>query len=307
MHGDLTMGSLVAFQSLMASFMTPVNTLANLVNGLQTVQANVNRLDDVLSYRQDPLAAVPDAQPDEPAKLDGRVTLAHVTFGYSRLAPALLQDFHLHLEPGARIALVGGSGSGKSTVVKLVSGLFAPWSGTVRFDGRTQDAVPRDVFTNSIAVVDQDIVMFEGTIRDNLTLWDTTIPDDAVIRACKDAAIHDDITARDGGYDSRVAEGGANFSGGQRQRLEIARALVRNPRILVMDEATSALDTLTEHRIDLNLRARGCTCIIVAHRLSTIRDADEIVVLDRGTVVQRGTHDELVADTGGLYAALINA
>lgn len=306
MRGDLSMGSLVAFQSLMLSFMAPVNLLSTLVGGLQTMEGNLARLDDVLRYEADPLTVGRPLEDDAPAKLDGEVRLEGVTFGYSRLAPPLIDGFELHLEPGARVALVGGSGSGKSTVAKVVSGLYPQWSGEVLFDGRAQGAIPRDTFTSSVAVVDQDVVMFEGTVRENLTLWDPTVSDDDLTRACVDAEIHDDITAREGGYDSRVDEGGVNFSGGQRQRLEIARALVKNPRILIMDEATSALDTLTEQRIDLNLRRRGCTCIIIAHRLSTIRDADEIIVLDRGAVVQRGSHDELLA-VGGAYAALIEA
>jgi NHLM bacteriocin system ABC transporter peptidase/ATP-binding protein len=306
-EGQLSLGMLVAFQSLMASFTTPVQNLVNLASNLQEVEGQMNRLEDVLSYRVDPRTETPPGAPptEERTKLNGALELEGVTFGYSRLDKPLIEGFSLVLKPGQRVALVGPSGSGKSTVAKLVTGLYEPWDGRVLFDGRHHREVPRPVFANSVSVVDQEITLFGGSIRDNLTLWDRTIPDQVVVQACQDACIHDDITAREGGYDAEVEEGGKNFSGGQRQRLEIARALVTNPRILVLDEATSALDTVTEQIIDRNLRRRGVTCIISAHRLSTIRDADEILVLQRGKLVQRGTHDALVQDKDGLYRQLV--
>jgi NHLM bacteriocin system ABC transporter peptidase/ATP-binding protein len=306
MDGALTIGKLIAFQSLMQQFMQPIGQIVQLGGDFQELTGNLARLDDVLGNEVDPVvktqwASVRDAslpQAITAPKLEGYLEIRNLTFGYNRTAPPLIRDFNVSLRPGQRVAFVGGSGSGKSTIAKLVAGLYQPWAGEILFDGKPREEIPRSVLVNSLAMVEQDVLLFSGSVRDNLTLWDTTIPESNLVQACRDAAIHDVIMALPGGYNADLLEGATNLSGGQRQRLEIARTLVNNPSILLMDEATSALDTETERIITANLRLRGCTCLIVAHRLSTIRDCDEIIVLNRGEVVQRGNHDQLRQQPG---------
>jgi NHLM bacteriocin system ABC transporter peptidase/ATP-binding protein len=301
-RGGLTVGELVAFQTLLTSFMRPMNRLVALAGDLQTMEGLMDRVDDVTRYPVDPQVTDPDPL-EPPQRLQGHLELRAVSFGYSRLGPALFQGLDLRLGPGMRVALVGPTGCGKSTLLRLITGLYQPWAGEILLDGLPRARWPRQILAASLAAVDQDPVVFTGTLRENLTFWDATVPEPVLVQACMDACIHEEISRRPGAYDSPMEEAGRNFSGGQLQRLEIARALASEPRILLLDEATSALDTVTEGRIVASLRRRGCACVIAAQRLSTVRDADEIIVLAQGGVVDRGSHRELMVRCG-LYRQL---
>ncbi len=307
MRGEFTLGMVTAFQGFLSAFMMPAMQLVSSGQQLQEMRTQMERVEDVMNYRED--VSFSDAPAREDVvyeKLRGEVELKNVTFGYSRLAEPLIENFSLKIKPGGSVALVGGSGCGKSTLAKLISGLYQPWSGEILFDGKPMSQIDRSVFTGSVAVVDQDIILFDDTVANNLKMWDDSLPDFEMILACRDAQIHEDILARPGGYQSKIRDGGLDLSGGQRQRLEIARALAQDPHVLIMDEATSALDARTEYDVTRAVKERGVTCILIAHRLSTIRDADEIIVLDRGKVVERGTHEELFA-LGGYYTELITS
>lgn len=307
MRGEWTVGMISAFSGFLSSFLSPATKLIHASQSLQEMRTDMERIEDIMEYPVDVECGPEDVGDDvEFDKLSGRIELKNVTFGYSRLAPPLIKDFSMTLEPGQRVAFVGGSGCGKSTLSKLISGLYKPWSGEILFDGKPIDQINRNVFTGSLAVVDQDIILYEDTIANNIKMWDTSIEDFEMILAARDAQIHDAIMKRDGGYQYVLAEGGKDLSGGERQRLEIARVLAEDPTIIILDEATSALDAKTEFNVVQSISNRGITSIVVAHRLSTIRDCDEIIVLDQGQVVERGTHDELYAK-GGAYARLVTS
>lgn len=313
MTGEMTVGTLMGFYVLAGNFIHPVARFAQFSDLLETLEADLSRMDDVFDSSQDTFLH-PDDDPgrqqrvvalDGRLRLIGRLEIRDVTFGFQRNRAPLIDGFNLVVEPGQRIAVVGPSGSGKSTLALLAAGLHQPWSGEILYDDRPLSDIPREVFCRSVAIVDQHPVLFAATIRDNLAMWDATTPDRFLTAAAQDAAIHDEIMGRPAGYDSNVEEGGRNFSGGQRQRLEIARALINNPSVLILDEATSALDATTELLIDDRIRRRGCSCLIIAHRLSTIRDADRIIVMDRGRIMEEGTHSDLYAE-GGIYRRLIH-
>ncbi len=303
LKGEFTVGMVMAFQSLLSSFTAPANMLISAGQTIQEMTTQMERLEDVMKYPDD-VVFENKCQTDNVEKLSGRLEMKNVTFGYSKLGEPLLKDFNLTLEPGKKVAFVGASGCGKSTLAKLISGLYRPWSGEILFDGKPISEIDHDVFTGSVSVVDQDVIMFDDTVSENIKMWNSSIEDFEAILAARDACIHEDIMLRADGYRHKLLENGKDFSGGQRQRLEIARALAQEPTILIMDEATSALDAKTEYDVVKRITDRGITCVVIAHRLSTIRDCDEIIVLQKGRVVERGTHDSLYA-LGGLYTSLV--
>ena len=306
MGGEFTLGMILSFQGFLTAFMSPAMTLVTAGQTIQEMRTEMERVEDVMAYPPDPnYTDAPLREDTDYSKLRGNVELRDVSFGYSRLGKPLIEHFSMSMKPGSRVAFVGSSGCGKSTLSKLISGLYEPWSGEILFDGKPISEIDRTVFTSSVAVVDQDIVLFEDTIANNIKMWDGSIQDFEMILAARDAQIYDDIMAREGGFYGRMTEGGRDLSGGQRQRLEIARVLAQDPSVIIMDEATSALDAKTEYELVKAVRQRGITCIVIAHRLSTIRDCDEIIVLDKGKVVERGTHEALYA-RNGVYTELIS-
>lgn len=312
MSGTLSVGELMAGYFIANGFLGPVGGLLLSMDTIHVLDADLRRVSDVLDARDDPSVVAKDGtRASGIATIDGRLRLAgylelrSVSFGYKPRGRPLLQDFNLSVRPGQRVAIVGPSGSGKSTVALLIAGVCRSWEGEVLFDGRPREEIPHRIFSESVAVVSQQISLFAGSVRDNLTMWNPAVPDELVIGAARDAGIHGDIARRPRNYSAHVEEGGTNFSGGQRQRLEIARALVSRPSLVVLDEATSSLDAVLEAEIDDALRRRGCACVIIAHRLSTVRDCDEIIVLAKGRTIQQGSHDELMRDRAGLYRHLV--
>ncbi len=303
-NGKFTVGMVMAFQGLLSSFSAPASSTITAGQTIQEMTTQMERLEDVMEYPTDEVFTY-KTDDEITGKLSGKLEMKNVTFGYSKLADPLLTDFNLTLEPGKKVAFVGASGCGKSTLAKLISGLYQPWSGEILYDGKHISEISHEVFTGSVSVVDQDIIMFDDSISDNIKMWNSSIEDFEMVLAARDACIHEDITLREGGYNQKVLENGKDFSGGQRQRIEIARALAQEPTILIMDEATSALDAKTEFDVVNRITERGITCVIIAHRLSTIRDCDEIIVLDKGKVVERGTHDYLY-ELGGVYTSLVS-
>lgn len=303
LRGELSVGMLLAFQGFMSSFLSPVNDIVNASKTIVVMRSQMERIEDVMKFPEDHREEEGDMYE---GKLGGLVELKNITFGYSTLLPPLIENFNLRIEPGRSVAFVGSSGCGKSTLAKLISGLYKPWSGEILFDGRPIESISSEELTNSVAVIDQNVVLFDDTVAQNIRMWDESIEDFTLMMACNDAQIRDDIVSRPDGFGTKLVRGGQNFSGGQRQRMEIATALAKEPAVLIMDEATSALDPKTEDEVMASIRMMGPTQIIIAHRLSTIRDCDEIIVMDQGKILQRGTHDQLI-EQEGLYRDLMRS
>ncbi len=303
-RGYFTVGMVMAFQSYLTAFMAPAQQVIDSGQMIQEMRTDMERIEDIMEYPEQKTFAEDDVT-GEFRKLKGSIEIDHVTFGYNESAEPLIRDFSLKVEPGSSVAVVGSSGCGKSTILSLISGLYQPWEGTVTFDGRRMEEIPKSVFRGSVAVIDQKIILFHDTIANNIRMWDRSIEDFEIVLAARDAQIHDEILKRKNGYEHVLSEGGSDFSGGERQRLEIARALATDPSVIIMDEATSALDAATENRVVKAVKDRGITCFIVAHRLSTIRDCDKIIVLDRGRVVETGDHEELMK-LKGMYHSLVS-
>ena len=304
-RGDLTMGMLSAYNALFDSFCQPINAVVGFIRSLQVTKSNIRRVEDIEKYDVDPCYLVQQTGQVQRGKLSGRVELRNVSFGYSRLKPPLIEDFHFALNSGESVAFIGASGSGKSTISKVISGLYQPWQGQVLMDGKPTAEIPKAIMNASVSTVSQKITLFSGTVRDNLSMWNPAVSEEDLEQAAKDACIYDFILRQNGGFNYMLTENAANLSGGQRQRMEIARALATNPTILIMDEATSALDPIVEKQVLDNIRARGCTCIVVAHRLSAVRDCNEIIAMSNGKIVQRGTHKELL-EQDGFYRSFAN-
>ena len=303
LKGELSVGMLLAFQGFMSSFLSPVNDIVNASKTIVVMRSQMERIEDVMKFPEDHREN--EGEMFE-GKLGGLVELKNVTFGYSTLQPPLIENFNLRIEPGHSVAIVGSSGCGKSTLAKLISGLYKPWSGEILFDGRPIESISSEELTNSVAVIDQNVVLFDDTVAQNIRMWDESIEDFTLMMACNDAQIRDDIVSRPDGFGTKLVRGGQNFSGGQRQRMEIATALAKEPAVLIMDEATSALDPKTEDEVMASIRLMGPTQMIIAHRLSTIRDCDEILVMDQGRILQRGTHETLI-EQEGLYRDLMKS
>ena len=304
-NGEFTIGSILAFQGFLSAFMAPAILMINSGQTIQEMRTQMERIEDVMEYPTDPNIDR-EINDQNYERVSGNIELKNISFGYSKLDAPIIKDFSLKINPGETVAIVGGTGSGKSTLSKLISGLYAPWTGDILYDGKSIEEIDHEVFVASIAVVDQDIILFEDTIRNNIKMWDDTIEDFEMILAANDAKIHDVIMARKDGYNAFIGEGGNNLSGGERQRLEIARALSADPNIIILDEATSALDAKTEYEVVNAIKKRSITCIVIAHRLSTIRDADKIVVLDKGVIIEQGRHEELMKKRGYYFDLIKN-